>query len=166
MLRIMQELPGLGDQPVHRINGQGLCELLDITSGMLTVLKQREIAVHLGHDAYDLVATVRAYVGSLRGTASGRGGEDHVASLTAERARLAREQADGIAMKNAQARGELLPAAEVARVWSDTLRGLRARLLALPARLRADLPHLSASDAALIDREMRDTLKELGNGDD
>jgi len=166
MLRIMQELPGLSEEPVHRINGAGLCELLDMTPGMVTELKKRGIAVHLGHDAYDLAATVRAYVQHLRGTASGRGGEEHVASLTAERARLAREQADGIAMKNAQARGELLPAAEVARVWSDTLRGLRARLMALPSRLRADLPHLSASDVAQIDREMRDTLSEIGNGDD
>jgi phage terminase Nu1 subunit (DNA packaging protein) len=47
-----------------------------------------------------------------------------------------------------------------------TLRGLRARLLAVPSRLRASLPHLSASDVALIDREIRNTLEGLAHGDD
>lgn len=164
-MKIFTEL-ALGGDSVHRIGGADLCEMLGISAPALTDLHKRGLAVKLGHDAYDLAATVQAYTGHLRGVAGGRGGEDHVNTLTSERARLAREQADAQALKNAERRGELLQAAEVSRVWGDTLRGLRARLLALPSRLRADLPHLSASDVALIDREMRNTLQELAHADD
>ena len=53
----------------------------------------------LGLHAFDLTTTVRNYVRHLRGTASGRGGEEQVAALTTERARLAKEQADAQALK-------------------------------------------------------------------
>jgi phage terminase Nu1 subunit (DNA packaging protein) len=161
-VRIVSELPGLtGERPVHCVSGRDLCELLGITTPMLTELKRRGIAVHLGPDSYDLEKTVRAYVEHLRGVASGRGGEEHVASLTAERARLAREQADGQALRNAQARGELVPAADVERAWSDFLRQLRGRLLAVPSRLRA-AGDLSATEAEAVDRALRVALAELG----
>jgi hypothetical protein len=44
--------------------------------------------------------------------------------------RLAREQADHIAIKNASARRELVPAARVEAEWSCVLRTLRSPLLA------------------------------------
>ena len=131
---------------------------------MLTELKKRGIAVHLGRDAYDLAATVRAYVVHLRGTASGRGGEEHVANLTSERARLAKEQADAQALKNASLRGELVSAAEVERKWADVLRQVRSRILAVPSRLRQSV-NLDAESADEMDRELRAALTELGNAD-
>ena len=106
-MRIMSELPGLGgDKPVHRIGGSDLCDLFGITPGMLTALGKRDTVVRLGHDSYDLEESTRRYIASLRETASGRGGEEQVLNLTGERARLAREQADAQALKNAVARGE------------------------------------------------------------
>ncbi len=164
-MRIMSELPGLGgDKPVHRIGGSDLCDLFGITPGALTALGKRDTVVRLGHDAYDLEESTRRYVASLRETASGRGGEEQVLNLTGERARLAREQADAQALKNAVARGENVPAIEVERAWADILRGLRSRLLAVPSRLRQTVPHLTTSDVTLIDRELRDALQELGAG--
>lgn len=164
-MRIVSELPGLsGERPVHRIGGSDLCDLWGITPGALSGLVKRGIAVRLGHDSYDLTASTSAYIAHLRGTASGRGGEEQVFTLTGERARLARAQADAQELKNATLRGELVQASEVEREWSDTLRALRSQLLALPSRIRADLGHLSASDVAQIDRIMRDTLAELGKG--
>jgi len=161
-VRIVSELPGLtGERPVHCVTGVDLCDLLGITAPMLTELKRRGIAVHLRHDAYDLTATVRAYVEHLRGIASGRGGEEHVASLTAERARLAREQADGQALRNAQLRGELIRADEAERAWADALRALRGQLLALPARLRAE-GRIDAAAEAAFDAALRATLAGLG----
>lgn len=151
---------------MHRIGGADLCELLDISPAALTDFHQRGLAVKLGHDAYDLGATVRAYTGHLRGIAAGRGGEEHVNTLTSERARLAKEQADAQAMKNAALRGDLVAAAEVVREWGDVLRKVRAAMLAVSSRLRSALPHLTAADAATIDREIRDSLTELAHGDD
>lgn len=164
MVRILDEL-ALDGKRVQRIGGADLCALLDISSGMLTQLKSRGIAVHLKHDVYDLEATVRAYVGHLRGTASGRGGEDQVAALTTERARLAKEQADAQALKNAALRRELVSAADVERTWSDILRQVRSRILAVPSRLRQSVA-LPAETVAALDRELRDALTELGQVDD
>ncbi len=132
---------------------------------MLTELKNRGIAVHLSKNSYDLAATVRAYVQHLRGTASGRGGEEHVLTLTGERARLSRAQAEAVEMKNAVARAELVPAADVERAWGDVLRQVRARILAVPSRLRQSLT-LAPADVELIDRELRAALMELGHADD
>ena len=163
-MRIMEELPGLtSERSVHRIGGRDLCELLAISLAKLTDLFQAGQAVRLGHDAYDLGETVRRYVEHLRGTASGRGGDEHVLTLTGERARLARVQADAQELKNATSRGELVPAAEVERTWGDMLRQVRARILAVPSRLRQahSLPGEIADD---MDRELRDALTELGNG--
>lgn len=163
-MRIMEELPGLlSEKSVHRIGGRDLCELLGISPAKLTQLYQAGQAVRLGHDAYDLGETVRRYVEHLRGAASGRGGDEQVATLTAERARLAREQADQVAMKNAALRGELVPSAEVERTWSDILRQVRARILAVPSRLR-QAHSLPGEIAEEMDRELRDALTELGNG--
>lgn len=162
-MRIMQEVPGFfGEEPVHRIGGRDLCDLWGITPGMLTALLKRGIAVKLGHDAYDLVKSTRQYVEHLRGTAAGRGGEEQVLTLTGERARLAREQADAQALKNAERRHELVSAAEVERAWADTLRSLRSQLLAMPSRLRMTRPSLAAADVEVIDREMRDLLTRIG----
>jgi terminase small subunit / prophage DNA-packing protein len=165
MTRIFTELP-LDGEAVHRIGGKDLCELLDLSSAALTDLKKRGIAVHLGHDAYDLGATVRAYVQHLRGMAAQWGTPDQAAQLTNERARLAKEQADAQALKNARLRGDLVEAVEVERAWSDVLRQLRARLLAIPARLRADLPDLDRDAATALDRALRDTLTEIATDAD
>ena len=134
-MRIVSELPGLsGDRPVHRIGGSDLCDLWGISPAALTALGKREIAIRLGHDAYDLVESTRRYIASLRSVASGRGSEEQASNLTTERA------------------------------WGDILRGIRSRILAVPSRLRQTVPHLTTSDVTLIDRELRDALQELGAG--
>ncbi|WP_210878076.1 terminase small subunit [Roseovarius autotrophicus] len=165
-MRIVQELPGLdGDRAVVRIGGADLCTLLRISPAALTALVQRDLAVRLGRDNYDLTETVGRYTEHLRGIAAGRGGEAESLTLTGERARLARAQADAQELKNASLRGELVKAEDVAREWADILRGLRSQLLAIPSRLRADLGHLTAADVAQIDRALRDVLTEIGGGD-
>lgn len=82
----------------------------------------------------------------------------------AEHARLAKERADTQALKNAQLRRELVPAAEVERAWAGEWRTLRSAILAAPSRLRQVLPHLTREDIAAIDAELRTILSEFGNG--
>lgn len=164
-MRLLQELPGLtGEEAVMRIGAADLCDLWGITPGALTQLVKRGIAVKLGHDAYDLVTSTRAYIESLRGAASGRGGEEQVLTLTGERARLARAQADAQELKNATLRSELVPASEVEAAWSDILRQVRARILSVPSRLRQEIK-LSPGDVDAFDRELRAALMELGHDD-
>lgn len=162
-MRIVTELDLGEDGPVHRIDGPSLCDLLGISPAALTELKRKGIARHLGRDAWDL-STVTNYCAHLRGTASGRGGEKEVVNLTAERARLARAQAEGAELKNAVSRRELVAAAEVGREWGIILGDLRAELLALPSRLGAQMPHLTAHDIAAIAAEMRASLEALADG--
>ncbi len=162
----MQELPGLeGDGPMHCIGGSDLCDLFGISAPMLTQLCKRKVAIRLGRNSYDLEQSTRNYIRHLRETASGRGGEEQVLALTAERARLACAQADAQELKNAELRSELVKATDVERGWSDILRQVRARILAVPSRLRQSLD-LKPATADAIDRELRDALSELGHADD
>jgi phage terminase Nu1 subunit (DNA packaging protein) len=58
--------------------------------------------------------------------------EEGKLDLEAERARLAKEQADSQALKNARLRAELLPAEEVESVWQSAAGRCRAILLGIP----------------------------------
>lgn len=62
-------------------------------------------------------------------------------------------------------RGELLDADAVTREWQGILRQVHATVLAVTSRVRSRLPHLTAHDADVIDRELRDALIVLGNDD-
>lgn len=163
-MKILTDLP-FGEKPTHTVGGKDLCELFDLSPAALTDLKKRGIAVHLAHDTYDLTATVTAYVTHLRGIAAGWGTADQAAQLTAERARLAKEQADAQALKNGKLRGELVDATEVERAWADVLRQVRARIMAVPSRLRSDVPELTPDAIDAMDRALRAALTELGNAD-
>ncbi len=92
-----------------------------------------------------------AYCDHLREVAAGRGGEAGK-ELTAERARLAREQADRLAMQNAVTRGELAPAHLLEQVLAKA--GARAgRILeTIPGMLRRRLPQLTADDVGEVSR--------------
>ncbi len=74
--------------------------------------------------------------------------------LTRERARLAREQADATALKNAQARNELAPV-DLIR-WTLNRVGTRivAILDTIPGNVKRRVPHLSAAHVELIKREV------------
>ena len=82
--------------------------------------------------------SVRRYCGHLREQAAARSGST---TLTEERVRVAREQADKLAMQNAIARGEMVPSRTVRTEWTSILRDVRAGLLAVPSRCGAALPH-------------------------
>jgi phage terminase Nu1 subunit (DNA packaging protein) len=84
-----------------------------------------------------------------------------LAKATEQRARLASAQADLAELKAAEKRRELLDAAEVERTWGGVLRTVRASMLAVPSRIGARLPHLTAADIDEIDREVRDALGEV-----
>jgi phage terminase Nu1 subunit (DNA packaging protein) len=92
------------------------------------------------------------------------GGEAVALSGAAERARLAKAQADAQELKNAVTRGELLDASEVEREWTATFAAVRAGVLAASSRVAQRLPQLSLHDISEIDAELRAVLTELGGG--
>jgi terminase small subunit / prophage DNA-packing protein len=66
-------------------------------------------------------------------------------------------------LKLATERAELVEAATVKRDWVSTLTSSRGRLLAIPARVGASLPHLRPTDIATIGAEVRQALEELSH---
>lgn len=85
--------------------------------------------------AYDLDIVREQYLEHIRGVAAGRTSGPDGLDLTAERARVAKEQADQLEMKNARDRGELLPRDDVHLAVTDAFTRVRAKLLALPSKV-------------------------------
>jgi terminase small subunit / prophage DNA-packing protein len=61
--------------------------------------------------------------------------------------------------------GELGELAAWTRAKADENRRIRARLQAVPSRVRARCPDLTAAQVAAVDRELRDALAELAEDD-
>lgn len=132
------------DQPITQVR---FGALVGISQSTVSDLVRREILTEGSSGR----AWLAAYCEHLREMAAGRGGES-AAELVTERARLAREQADRIAMQNAITRSELAPAYLLEEVLART--GARAaRILeTIPGMLRRRLPQLTADDVAEVAR--------------
>ena len=107
---------------------------------------------------FPLRAAVRAYCGNQREGARGRPLADP--GLAGEKERLTRENADKVALQNAKARGDLIPATAVRAAWLEIVTDLRARLLAVPSRVAARLG-LERAIAASIDAEIRAAMADI-----
>jgi phage terminase Nu1 subunit (DNA packaging protein) len=95
--------------------------------------------------------------------ASGKKQSEEKIGLNAERARLAKEQADGQALRNAVARGELLPADRVENVWMSAIGRSRALLLGIPNASSGRIVLLSRQheDAKDAEKAVRELLVSL-----
>lgn len=100
---------------------------------------------------YDPQKVAAAVIAHLTERAAGRQTEQNGLSITDERARYAKEQADKIAMENAIKRNEFLPRGEIEVAIVTVLTTMRTRLLALPAKLAPELAiKKKAVDCAVI----------------
>ena len=77
--------------------------------------------------------------------------------------RLAAAQADAVELKNQVARGKLVSAADVESEWASIVISCRDAILAAPARIQSELPHLSAFDVSIVDKCLREALTRLGS---
>lgn len=111
--------------------------------------------------AYDLDEVRMVYIRHLREGAAGRSNE--TGALANEKARHAKEQADSLAMKNAQVRGELLPAGEVTAAVTAAFARVRAKLLAIPSKLAPVVISLTAIAEVkeIISNAVNEALAEL-----
>ncbi|MGQ0565980.1 MAG: DNA packaging protein [Gemmobacter sp.] len=139
-----------------------LATLMGIGASRVRTLARDGAIVRSARGRYDVRASLTRYLDQLRTHAAraGRppeGGDDY----KAERTRLAREQADASALKNAALRGEMVAAADVQREWAGILRDTRNALLAVPSRCGAALPHLTGHDVATITTEIGTALEGL-----
>jgi terminase small subunit / prophage DNA-packing protein len=155
--------------PVSRdqISETDLADLLGLTANRIRTLTRDGVLKRVAPATYDRREAVRAYCYALREALTKKGhaskGGD---AMAAEKLRLAAALAEKAERANAAARGELIPAAQVAREWSEVLRGVRAGLLSLPSRVGSRLGHLTPHDLSEIDREIRSTLNDLSGAED
>lgn len=147
------------------VTASELADFLKVSKRAVSDFVERGIVVKTDRNRFDLRQSVQTYCEHLRMTAAGRGG-DGADVLTAERARLAREQADQTAMKNAAMRGDLVSIVDIRHEWASISRRIRNGMLSVPSRCRQMLPHLTTYDVDLIDHEIRSALTGLGDEDD
>jgi phage terminase Nu1 subunit (DNA packaging protein) len=105
---------------------------------------------------------IMSYCDHLREMAAGRassGGLD----LASERARLAAEQADRIAMQNKVTRGELAPVVLIERVLENAASKIAGVLDALPGVVRRRLPQLTADDIDAVRAEVSKVRNTVAN---
>lgn len=101
-----------------------------------------------------------AYCDNLRMQAAGRGG-DAAGALTAERARLARAQAEKIEMQNAVSRKELAPVALLEQVLATTGTKAQRILATIKGELRRRFPALNAADLQAVDQIVGKALGQV-----
>jgi phage terminase Nu1 subunit (DNA packaging protein) len=104
---------------------------------------------------------VKKHEQSNGGRASGR--KQSPTSLHAARTRKELALAELRELEVRLKRGASLDAETIARRWEAVGREVQARVLACTSRIRAALPHLSAADAEVIDRELRAALTALAD---
>lgn len=134
--------------------------LLGLTTRRINQLAEEGIMTRLGHGEFDGAASIQNYIAHV----SNRAKDKEVAiDKEREEARLKKEQADNVELKNAKLRKELLPIEEVSRVWSEQISSIRSGLLAVVSRVR-QRTSLSAEDAVVLDEEIRDAMTKLADG--
>lgn len=142
------------------VSAATLGELLGITANRVSVLAADGALPKAGRNQYPLRDCVQAYVTYARENPFGRKSKD--GNLNDEKLRLAREQADKIALANAVTRNELVPVEDVRREWRGLALDLRARLLAIAPRVAAAVG-LDRNAAASLDSEIRHALEDIAD---
>lgn len=150
--------------PVDLITDAELARLLGITARTVRNLAQERTIERAAPGRFSASAAIQAYIAHRERSATRRGGGDRAAKESAE-ARLKQAQAEAAEIKAATLRGELVPAAEVTSAWASILRDVRAALLAVPSRVGARLPALTAHDIREIENEIRAALEGLADDD-
>lgn len=115
--------------------------------------------------------TGRQPIGDRRMTEAERKARSRAAKLfptgvnpgSEDRARLARAQASLASLKAKKLAGMLIDAQEVKNTWVSVMASVRARLLAVPARVAQTNPRLAQGEIEAIDREIREALSELAD---
>ena len=158
----IEELVGPVRKQPATVNAATLADMIDLTEARVVALARSGAIPRVSKGRYDQREAVRAYIRYLRQNPAGRKTTDP--ALADERRRLVREQADREAIRNAAARGDLVAASDVEARWTAVLTELRSRLLAVPSRVGGRAAHFTTADLDIIDREIRDALKELADG--
>ena len=143
-----------------------ISDFLGLASSRIRTLARDGVFVRSGRGQFDVAASFKRYVARLQEGAARAGRPPEVGGddLKAEKLRLTRAQADKEETRVKRESGDLVESEAVTREWASILRDVRNALLAVPSRCGAVLPHLTATDTATLDREIRKVLEGLADG--
>lgn len=113
-------------------------------------IRELEVSLNLKGIDYTLSQLRIAYIRKLREEAAGRAAAGDL-DLATERARLASEQADKIAMQNAERRGELAPVAMMEQALAGAATRASKILDTIKGEIRRRFPSLASSDLQAVD---------------
>jgi terminase small subunit / prophage DNA-packing protein len=132
---------------------------LFISQQRVAQLIDKQVLPDADRGSHDIDACREAFIRHLQEIASG---DDK--ALASERTRLAREQADSIALANAERRNELLPRSEIVAAWQGLIASCRAKLLAIPTRMAPQIANLKkpAVVKEKLTTAIHEALDELG----
>jgi len=138
-----------------------LAKLLDITERRVRQLSAEGIIPKVARGRYEMVGAVRGYIRYLRELSLK--GEVGPADYGTGRARLVKAKADLAEMEASQMRGELLPAPDVKRAWTDIVALMRARLLVLPDKIAPVVHETTSINQAkdVIKKAVYEVLTEI-----
>jgi terminase small subunit / prophage DNA-packing protein len=141
-----------------------LAWLLGLTDRAIRLYRSKGLAVRAKRGRYLLGPSVRRIHHHVAETAAGRSGSE----LAASRSKLALLQAEGQALRNAAAKGEVISRADAVATWTVLMRGVRGLMLAWPGKAAFEIPTLTVADRAVLERIARDDLEDaaLGRGFD
>lgn len=126
--------------------------------GALVGISRQAVAGHRRSGVLPPGGTYRewllGYCAQLRRSAAGRSTEEGDHDLVAERARLAAEQADRVAMDNAVRRAELAPRGTLEATLADASRQVVAILDGVPAQVKRASAGIKARELDIVKREI------------
>jgi phage terminase Nu1 subunit (DNA packaging protein) len=108
-----------------------IAQLLNLTERRIQQLVKDNILPRPVKGYYEPVHCVHAYIEYLKKQISGSG----EISLTDERTRLTKYQADLAEIELQKARGEMIPSKRAMSAWGGVVQNVRQKLLVIPSRL-------------------------------
>jgi len=143
-----------------------LSKLFNLTAVRVQQLAADGVIVKHARGRYDLWASIRNYIKFLqeRKVNQWSGGEGEPDGYTQHRARLTKAKADKAEVEAALIKGTAHDAQAVAKVWEDMIGNARAKLLALPTKLAAQLEGMTIAERQdAIQSAVSQALTELSN---
>ena len=141
-----------------------MAEVLDLAPDNVTRLAQKGVIARSG-GKYNALKANHDYINHLREQAAGRATStgNNLADERAETEKIKR-QIEEIKLK--QLRDEVLTVDEVSEDWSLLSSMFKTAVLAIPGKVRGELPHLSGSDEGRIRDIIRQILLDLADDAD
>ena len=135
----------------HWLNKRAMCKSLGISTQAFDKWGVEPVSRHGREAFYQVKDVLKNRLDHLRDST---GAGKQISEIDKQKARLAKEQADGAALKNAQLRKELAPVSVISWTLNTVGTKISAILEAVPLKAKKHIPTLTATQVNIIKREI------------